>query len=103
MHRSECDKNPGVPIQAVRLIRILDAASQITQNMKCIIHVVVDGLERVPNEEWRNFLNRILGITANPGSTKCGRSPTSRSNFGCTGKLGATYNFDTNDQIIGLD
>ena len=40
--RSERDKNPGVPIQAVRLIRILDAASQITQKMKCIIHVVVE-------------------------------------------------------------
>jgi hypothetical protein len=42
VHRSERDKNPAVPVQAVRLIRILDAASQITQKVKCIIHGIVD-------------------------------------------------------------
>jgi hypothetical protein len=38
VHRSERGENPDVPIQPVRLIRILDAAPQITQKVKRIIH-----------------------------------------------------------------
>jgi hypothetical protein len=40
--RSKRGENPGVPIQPIRLIRILDAATQITQNVKCIIQIIVE-------------------------------------------------------------